>query len=100
MIERIVMVKLNDEDANPETREELARISREVLPTIPGVVSADAGLPADPASLASWDLALHIRFEKIEDVQPYIVDPIHRDYVENTLNPKAACKKAWNFEKP
>ncbi|MFT5430671.1 MAG: hypothetical protein ACI9OJ_001347 [Myxococcota bacterium] len=100
MIERIVLVKLKDEFATVAGRTEFAEESRRILPTIPGVISADAGIPADAAAAASWDISLLIRFNAIEDVPAYIVDPIHKHYVETILSPRAECKKAWNFSRP
>ena len=96
MIERIVLVKLND-DAVPDRRV-IATYSEELLARIPGVVDVHVGQPADDRSAAAWDLALVLRFELVEDLAPYAVHPDHRAYVDDYLRPRMEAIKAWNFE--
>lgn len=97
MIKRIVLIKLNADAAHEAGRAALVARAREVLPTIPGVTGADAGVPVDEASLTAWDVYLEVRFARIEDVGPYRVHPIHTAFLEDDLNPVAEVKKAWNF---
>ncbi len=98
MTTRFVMLKLTDEYATDAGRAEVVRHSLEVLPSIPGVTGAQAGGPSDPASARSWDISLVIEFDRVEDIDPYIVHPIHRTYVDGFLAPRVECKKAWNFD--
>ena len=99
MIERIVLIKLNDDVATPEGRAEVAAHTRTVLPTVPGIGRVSVAVPADERSAGSWDLSIIAHFAKLEDVAPYLAHPIHREYVDDYLKPKMACIKAWNFER-
>lgn len=99
MIERFVMLKLTAEHANPEGRVAVAQSAREVLPGVPGIRSVKTGLPADEKTTGSWDVALLVRFERIEDVAPYIAHPVHRAWVDDYLKPRLECIKTWNFER-
>jgi hypothetical protein len=98
MIERIVLLKLKDEFANPAYRAEMATYSTKLLRSLPGVTDANVGVPADDASAASWDLRLAIRFARYEDVEPYRVHPRHVAFVQEYLRPHITFRKAWNFE--
>ena len=99
MIERIVLIKLNDEFTAPEVRAEVVAHTRTVLPTVPGIGRVSVAGPADEKAAGSWDLSIIAHFEKLEDVAPYLSHPIHREYVDDYLRPKMACIKAWNFER-
>ena len=97
MIIRTVLVKLNDQWATDEGRASVAAHSQTTLRSIPGVASADALVPADEPSLASWDLIFLVRFDSMDAVEPYRIHPIHTSFLSDYLNPKAAIKKAWNW---
>ena len=96
MIERIVLVKLNDE-AVPD-RQVIATYSQVLLARIPGVVDVHVGRAADDQSASAWDLALVLRFESAADLAPYAVHPDHRAYVDEYLRPRMEAIRAWNFE--
>ena len=98
MVIRTVYVKLDDAHANPAERTRLGEVSRERLAAVPGVTSVKVGQPADDGALAAWDLLLMVHFDRIEDVEPYRVHPLHLAYLDEVLNPVAVVKKAWNFE--
>lgn len=98
MTSRFVMLKLTEDYATPAGRAEVVRHSLAVLPTVPGVTGARAGGPADPATAQSWDISLVIEFARVEDIELYMVHPIHRAYVDDFLVPRVACRKAWNFD--
>ena len=97
MITRTVLVKLIDEWSTPAGRAAVATHSAEALSAIPGVASAEALVPADDASLASWDVMFTVRFESMAAVEPYRVHPLHTAFLNDYLNPKAEVKKAWNW---
>lgn len=97
MIERTVLMKLNDEHAHDAGRAEVAAHSREVLRGLPGVLEVAVGLPADEPSLKSWDLSLTLRFDSLASVEAYRVHPSHRAYVDEYLKPRLLLIKAWNF---
>lgn len=92
MIDRYVFVKLHD----PAARDALADEALRVLPTIPGVRGVRVGTPAD-AGAEVWDVSLAVRFDRLEDVEPYLVHPIHERFVAEHMAPRVAVKKAWNL---
>lgn len=97
MIQRIVLFKLKDEYCNDAAREEFAARTRTDLEALPQVHSVEVGVPADEASEASWDISISVRFDSMDDVQAYIVDPAHRAYVDGYAMPRIEVRKAWNF---
>ncbi len=97
VIERIVLFKLKDEHCNDAARAEFAERTRTDLSALERVRSVTVGVPADEASEASWDISIVVRFDSMEDVQQYIVDPAHRAYVDGYAMPRIEVRKAWNF---
>ena len=100
MIDRIVLFKLKDEYSNDEARAEIAEKSRKDLSALPQVVNVSVGVPADAHALEGWDLSLVVRFNSLEDVKAYIVDPDHRAYVDDYMADRIEVRKAWNFKTP
>ena len=98
VIERFVMLKFKDADANAASRQEVLERAKDMLPRVPGVTGVRVGVPGDADAERSWDVALVVQFDKIEDVAPYIVDPLHRQFVDEVLVPRVECRKVWNFE--
>ncbi len=98
MIERYVYLKFKEEHANDASRKQAAARSRELLPKIPGVVSATVGLPGDADCASKWDLGLVVRFASLEDVEAYRVHPTHLELVNEVLKPRTHVIKAWNFD--
>lgn len=97
MIERIVLFKLKDECRNDAARAAFADKTRADLSALAHVRSVSVGVPADDASEASWDISIVVRFDSMEDVEAYIHDPAHRDYVDNYAAPQIEVRKVWNF---
>lgn len=97
MILRCVFVKLTDELATPQGRQDFAAKSQADLAAIPGVISAECGPAADPASEAAWDLVLTVRFADMDAVAHYATHPLHLAYLDEVMKPAAVFKKAWNF---
>jgi hypothetical protein len=98
MIERIVLLKLKDEQATPELIAEVASYSREVLRRLPGVLECHVGVAAEDRTSSSWHLALVLRFASVEDLEPYAMHPDHRAYVDEYLQPRLESITAYNFE--
>ncbi len=98
MIERYVFIKLKDAHATPTGRAELVEETKAKLPGLPGVLGVTVGTPADEAAEKAWDMSIVVRFAKLEDVEAYRVDPVHRAYVDEFLRPRVETIKAWNFE--
>ena len=98
MIDRVVLVKLNKEHANPAARAEIAREALRVLRPLPGVVSVTAGGPGDAAAEASWDVNITVRFASADDFALYRAHPEHRKFADEYLAPRAEVRKAWTFD--
>ena len=98
MIQRVVVIKLKDAYANATDRTEAAEHTRAVLGQIPGVLHIDVATPADAACERSWDLCLLLRFDDLDAVESYRVDPRHRAYVDVFLKPMLEVIRVWNFE--
>jgi len=98
MIERIVLLQMNEEFASKEALREVAEHSREVLKALPGVLECHVGLASDERTAADWHLSLVLRFTSAGDIPPYAAHPDHRAYVDRYLRPKLASIVAFNFE--
>lgn len=98
MVERIAILKLLPPHATPEGRAEVARLALEALRPLPGVVSLTVGVPADEASLASWDVVVSVRCATHADLEAYRAHPVHRRFVDEVVVPRTQVRKAWSFE--
>lgn len=72
--------------------------AREVIPRISVVRSFTAGLDKGLQPGRSGDFAVVADFDSVEDVQSYIQDPIHVDYVKTFLEPIVAARISVQFE--
>lgn len=97
MITRIVLFKLTPAFATDEGRAETASLTRDALAALPMVQQVEVLGPADDATATSWDLAVRVDFDRVEDVATYRDHPDHRTLVDQTLAPRLAFVKAWNF---
>jgi hypothetical protein len=97
MIVRLVLVKLTDAHATKAGRQAIAAHTRQVFAKLPDVQSFVVGTPADAPSEEAWDLCIQARFENMDRVEAYKIDPAHRTYVDVFLSPRAIVKKVWNF---
>jgi len=98
MIERVVLIKLTDAEANAVGRQKVVSHARRVLPTIPGVLSLSIGTPLDAESAKSWDVSIIVRLTEPSDVARFKDDPDRRAFMEQFLAPRMSFMKAWNFE--
>lgn len=98
MIERIVLIKLDDKHATDEVRADLVVRAKRALSGVPGVRSLTVGIPCDDKSLAAWDLSIRLTFDAIDVIPDYIAHPEHRAFIDGELKPKMSVLKAWNFE--
>ena len=100
MIERILLIKLNDEHAHPEAREDARAHTATMLRGLPRLRSVRVGVPADDEALKSWDLAVVLTYDTLEGVE---ASREHADYVrwrDEYVLPRAVVTKAWSFEVP
>ena len=100
MVERLVLVKLDNANATPEGRKEIAEHTKHVLADLPGVKEVRVCGPADDRTATSWDLAIKVQFDDVSAVEPYLAHPTHRAYVDEYLGPKMVTIKGWNFTVP
>lgn len=98
MIERIVLLQMNEEFASKKALGEVAEHSREVLKSLPGVLECHVGTASDERTAADWHVSLVLRFASAEDIPPYAAHPDHRAYVDHYLRPRLASIVAFNFE--
>ena len=97
MIERIVLVKLVDAEANAASRRQLALDAERTIAKVPGVRRVRAGTPADRTVAGKWDLCIVVEFDDLDAVARYSDDPVHRAFVDERLRPRVEVLKAWNF---
>jgi hypothetical protein len=97
MIERMVFVRLKKEHRTDERRAEIASHSQKTLQAVPQVRAIRVTTAVDDKTRQDWDILLAIHLDTIEDLEPFRLDPIHRNYVDNYLKPKVAQIKGWNF---
>lgn len=98
MIQRVVVVKFHDQWSSPQGRAEAAAYTHEVFAKIPGIKGYQVGLPADEHCHQAWDMCLTVQFDDVAAVEAYAVEPTHHRYVHEWLIPRAAARKAWNFD--
>lgn len=97
MVERYVFIKLKDKYSNKKGRTEVVSEAKAVLPGIPGVLDMTVGKPGDKHAKSAWDVSLRLRFEGLEDVEPYLQHEEHVYFIEEFLDSRIKVKKAWNF---
>jgi hypothetical protein len=97
VIERHHYFRLKEAHATREGREDTARRTKAALEGLPGVLEVLVAVPADEHAEAAWDLAVTVRFARLEDVERYRADPEHRRFVDEVLAPRIDVKKIWNF---
>ena len=98
MIQRIVLIKLSDDQATPAGRNAVMEHTKTVLTALPKVRNLTINTPSDDKNQQSWDVKITLHFDDMESLEEYRVHPTHRDYVDEFLGPQLAVIKAWNFE--
>lgn len=98
VFQRIVLLKLTTAWSTPEGRDRLAgALAHEPLRRH-GVLSLDAGLPADAAAVKSWDLAVTMRFDALEGAQAFDVLELVARTTGEPHEAVVALHKTWTFE--
>ncbi|MBC8871902.1 MAG: Dabb family protein [Planctomycetes bacterium] len=97
MIDRMVFVRFKEEYRTDTKRAEIASHSENTLRAVPQVRAIRVATALDDKTRQDWDMLLAIRLDSIEDLEPFRLNPIHREYVDNYLKPKMAQIKGWNF---
>jgi hypothetical protein len=99
VIERVVLIKLKPDYATPEHRAEIAAATTSTLPKAEGVRALRIGTPADARTRRDWDLCLQVVLDDVDAVERYRVDPVHRKYADELLEPMMQRIHVFNFER-
>ena len=97
MVERVALIKLKPAHATPAERKAIVQRALADLAGLPGVASLSAGVPADAASEASWDVIITVRCASPADLEAYRAHPIHRRFVDEVVVPLSDVRKGWSF---
>ena len=97
MVERVALIKLKPEHATPATRSAIVQRALVELAALPGVASLSAGVPADAASEASWDVIITVRCASTAELEAYRNHPRHRSFVDQVVAPVSDVRKGWSF---
>jgi len=97
MVERVALIKLKPAHATSAERAALVQRALSELAGLPGVARLSAGVPADAASEASWDVIITVRCASEADLESYRSHPIHRRFVDEAVVPLSDVRKAWSF---
>jgi hypothetical protein len=95
MVERIFLFKLDD----PDSRGEVANLTREALYDLAGVEELSVGVPADAAAAKSWDMSLILRFSSLARQTEVLECAAFKDYLERQMGGRCQVVKAWSFER-
>lgn len=93
MVERIILLKLND----GVSRDEVARLCHARFGALPELVTRSVGVPADAASEKSWDVSIVLRFPTLLALNTALKSAPFRDLFERELRDLCVVIKAWSF---
>lgn len=94
---RIVLVKLQPEQANAGGRAALAASVRAALGADPDLLALRVELPADADAERSWDVALRLELQSPEAFERLAAREHYRGLFERDLPARAVVVKAWSF---
>ena len=97
MLERHVLIRLEDGEGRHVRRRELMDKLGALLQEIPTVSKHRLGEASDAVSLGSWDIVAVICFEDEASLAEFGVHPLHSEFVRAEFAEGVACVKAWNF---
>lgn len=97
MIKHVVIFHCKP-DVAQKTLLEVLDSAREVLPSIPGVSTFNIGLDKGLQPGRSGDFAIVADFDSVENVQEYLENDIHIDFVKNVLTPIVEKRISVQFE--
>lgn len=95
MVERIILLKLND----PSTRAEVAALTVDALSKLPDLEELSVGVPADEAAEKSWDVSIVLGVANLALLNTVLESALFTSYLEDTLKERCTVTKAWNFER-
>ena len=97
MVCRYVFFRFQEAYRSDAHMTEILHRTHALLAEVPGVISYEVGTPADEQAMDAWDMSIMISFADMPSVRAYIVDPMHRAYVDDFIKPRLEVLKAWNF---
>ena len=95
MVERILLLKLND----PSTRDEVAALTVDALSKLPDLEELSVGVPADAASEKSWDVSIVLGVANLALLNALLESALFTSWHDGSLAGRCAVIKAWNFER-
>ncbi len=97
MIERVVLIKLKPEYANPEHCSTIAETTATTLQSAAGVRALRVAIASDGRTRREWDLCIEVVFDDMDAVEHYRTDPVHRAYSDGFLRPMMEKIHVYNF---
>lgn len=97
MIKHVVIFHCKPDVAQKTLIEAMAS-GREILPSIPGVNALNIGLDKGLQPGRSGDFAVVADFDSVENVQAYLDNDIHVNFVKNVLSPIVEKRVSVQFE--
>jgi hypothetical protein len=94
---RIVLVKLQPEQADGAGRAALAAAVRAALAGDPDLLALRVELPADADAERSWDLAVRLELASAEAFERLAAREHYRGLFARELPARAVVVKAWSF---
>ena len=95
-IERVILIKLADENVSSSGRDECASAARACMKDEPEA-TLFVGLPADKEALRSWDLALRLTCSSAEAFDRVRARAPYRGLLA-ALDERSIVVKAWSFQ--
>jgi hypothetical protein len=97
MIKRTQLYKLGEASVSGGGRERVGRALARALSELSGPLGVEVLLPADAASLKSWDLSLVLGFEDLGAAEACLSSPAYRDALDGALGRSIVVEKGWSF---
>lgn len=97
-VNHVVLVWLKADTA-PEVREKIIEGSK-TLKTIPGILDLQVGkaIPSErPIVDDSFSLGLYMRFDTVADMNAYLTDPKHVEFVDTQVRPYLEKLVVYDF---
>jgi hypothetical protein len=95
VVERIILFKLHD----PATRDDVAAVTQATLSKLNDIEELSVGVPADDASLKSWDLSIVLGVANLALLNTTLESRAFTSYLEDTMKDRYAVMKAWTFSR-
>jgi hypothetical protein len=95
MVERIMLIKLND----PSTRQAIAAMMVSTFAKLTDIEELSVGIPADADAQKSWDLSVVIGVPNLALLEQLLASNTFTTFFEKTMSGRFTITKAWSFER-